>query len=101
MFVVVIGIVLGVEVVVVVVQSWREGVGGCSNTQICCVEVVVVWLLIRRLSGGGGSVHSREIEVVVAWGRWGAGRVVGGWHRGVGSRGLDLQQLIGSHFHKV
>ena len=101
MFVVVIGIVLGVEVVVVVVQSWREGVGGCSNTQICCVEVVVVWQCRIRLSGGGGSVHSREIEVVVAWGRWGARRVVGRWHRGVGSRGLDLQQLIGSHFHKV
>ena len=33
MFVVVVGIVLGVEVVVVV-QSWREeGVGGCSNTE--------------------------------------------------------------------
>ena len=33
MFVVVVGIVLGVEVVVVV-QSWKEeGVGGCSNTE--------------------------------------------------------------------
>ena len=33
MFAVVVGIVLGVEVVVVV-QSWREeGVGGCSNTE--------------------------------------------------------------------
>ena len=36
------------------------------------------------------AVWRREIEVVVAWGRWGAGRVVGGWHRGVGSRGIDL-----------
>ena len=62
MFVVVIGIVLGVEVVVVVVQSWREGVGGCSNTQICCVEVVVVWQCRIRLSGGGGRVAQRSGE---------------------------------------
>ena len=37
---------------------------------------VVVWQCRIRLSGGGGSVHSREIEVVVACGGQ------GGWWAG-------------------